>query len=280
MLLTFAKDRILKSFAVLHFMTVAQMTRLFYSNGSGRYVNALLKEFTDHRYLMRQTLPSDIRAGSVPYVYCLAQRGRTYLIRQGYDLATRSSAFRTALHASPFLAHTLAVTDVLIAAILLPTYNRTIELHDIRHDLTLKRLLHGPAVPDGFIDFRIRGTIQQCFLLELDRGTESKLQIQRKLEGLLRLVQPPTVDEPSIYEQLFATTSLTIAFATVSQSEKRLTDLARWTQEVLIRTGSTNEADIFRFAHLSPGTLDPIWFFFAPVWQRLGGTSFLPLMTL
>lgn len=38
-------------------------------------------------------------------------------------------------------------------------------------------------------------------------------------------------------EQLFETTSLTIFYAIVSQPEKRLTDIIRWTDEVLTKTG-------------------------------------------
>jgi hypothetical protein len=278
MLLTSADDRILRSFAVLHFLTAAQTTRLWYSSGSSRYVSARLKNLTDHRYLTRLALSSESRVGSVPYVYFLAQRGSNYLIRLGYDLLRRSTALRTVEHASPFLAHALAVTDVLIAAIRLPKYESSIAVSDIRHDLTLKRLLHGFVVPDGFMDFRLRGTIQQCFLLEVDRGTESKAQIQHKLEGLLRLIQPPTFDTPSVYEQLFATTSLTIVYAIVSQPEKRLEDIIRWTEEMLTKTGYTQERDLFRFVILPEGPVDPAWFFLTPIWRWVAGTSLVPLI--
>src|SRR5689334_14397212 len=105
MVLTYANERILRSFAVLHILKVAQVTRLFYRPGSARYVSALLKNLIDQRYLTRQALPSSIRAGSVPYAYALAPKGRKHLIDIGYDLLRKTSAFQITSHSYRFLEH-------------------------------------------------------------------------------------------------------------------------------------------------------------------------------
>ena len=279
MIISLPEDRILRTFVTLPVLTLGQITRLWYNTGSLPYVGTLCKHLVDGGYLTRQALPSDIRVGSVPYVYGLSQKGKQYLDSLGYDLPGNVSA----LHSYPFLLHALAITDVLIAAVLLPTCNKNITLADIRHDLALKRLIRGYVVPDGFIDFRIHENIQQCLFLELDRGTESKSQIQKKLIGTLRFIQPAVGNGQSMYEQLFHTTSLTIAYAIVAQPEKRLSDIAHWTNEVLAETGNSSEADLFRFANISAVVLDPVWLFLTPIWKQLdnapcGVSGFVPLV--
>lgn len=276
----FPEDRLLRIFVTLPVLTIAQMTRLLYSSGSSRYVSALLKQLTDNHYLTRQALPSTLRVGSVPYVYSLAQRGRSYLVGLGYDLSGRYVVRQTGSRSYPFLAHTLAITDVLIAAMLLPKYNNSLTVADVRHDVTLKGLLHGYVVPDGFMDIRIRDSLQHCFFLELDRGTESKRQLRQKILGLLRLIQPAPGTGQSVYEQIFATTSLTICYAIVAQPEKRLTDMIRWTDEVLTETGNTRERDLFRFVRIPEGPLDPVWFFLTPIWRRIEGASLVSILEL
>ena len=100
----------------------------------------------------------------------------------------------------------MTVNDVLIAASLLPRIASDISLHEMRHELLLKRTMRSVVIPDGWLDFR-RGNEQTCFWLEVDRGTEDVKVFRQKIHSLVTFAK-------SSYQELFATPSITIVFAT------------------------------------------------------------------
>lgn len=195
-----------------------------------------------------------------------------------------------------FLTHTLAVNDFLIAAALLSRQTPDVVLVQMRHERDLKRapvrvtLGHvaigsdsdrqfgqqqhqGVAViPDGWLDFHIKGAAQLCVALELDRGTEEEYAFKRKLRALLAYAAGP-------YQTAFGTDSLTVAFATTAGT-RRAERMRVWCEQVLRTEQQEQEADLFYVTSLPEGELDPQTVFLAPIWARPFANDRVPLVEL
>ena len=262
--LTQADEAILHSFILYPYLTIDQVTRFHYRSGSATYVSTKLKTLAEQKYLFR---PKRLSA-TTPYVYCLGSRGVRFLRRQGVDVLFHPSEHETLSY--PFLQHTLAVNEFLLAASLLPRAYPSITLFAIKHDLTLKCSLKR-VIPDGWMDFR-RGSLQQCIWLELDRGTMEQKRFKKKIADLLAFAMHG-------YEEAFATPSLTIAFATTA-GETRLTNMVTWTQQELAEQRKQEEADLFRFATIPSGALDPTWLFLRANWHVLFHNACTSLLVL
>ena len=246
-----------------------QVCRLHYSPGSFTRVEKLLKELRDHEYLQWDFLPVKRRFGSSPAYYMLAKRGISYLRRMGCDVSLLPYPSEKKQLKSLFIPHTMTVNDFLIAASLLPRVAPDICLCEMRHELLLKRTMKGSVIPDGWLDFR-RGNEQMCFLLEVDRGTEDVKVFREKIRSLVRFAKTG-------YQEVFHTPSITIVFATTAGSV-RYNNMLTWTQQTLFDMHELQEADLFRFAVIPEGDLDPAWLFFEPMWSVPGGVSPLPLL--
>jgi len=257
-----ADEAILHSFILYPYLTIDQITRLHYARGSATYVSTKLKTLLEHKYLFR---PNRLSA-TMPYIYCLGIRGVRFLRIQGVDVSFHPSEHETMSY--PFLQHTLAVNEFLLAASLLPRANPSLTLFAIKHDFTLKRTMRG-VVPDGWMDFRM-GRHQQCIWLELDRGTMEQKRFRRKISNLLAFAMHG-------YEEAFGTPSLTIAFATTA-GETRLKNIVKWTQQELTAQQKTEEADLFRFTTVPTQELDPTWLFCKPIWNCPFATETVSLL--
>ena len=254
-----AHEMILQSLYTYYYLTAKQVCRLHYSPGSFTRVEKLLKELRDNEYLQWDFLPVKRRFGSSPAYYMLAKRGISYLRRLGKDVSLLPYPSEKRQLKSLFIPHTIAVNDFLIAASLLPRVAPDFCLHDMRHELYLKRTIKGAVVPDGWLDFR-RGKEQSCFLLEVDRGTEDIKVFKEKIRSLVHFSK-------TSYQEIFHTPSITIVFATTTNS-LRLQNMLTWTKQTLSEMRETQEADLFRFAAIPEGELDPAWLFFEKVWYR------------
>jgi hypothetical protein len=257
-----ADENILHSFILYPYLTIDQITRLHYKKGSATYVSTKLKTLAYQKYLFR---PHRLSA-TIPYVYCLGIRGVRFLRTQGVDVAFHPSEHESLSY--PFLQHTLAVNEFLLAASQLPRFNPSLTLFEMKHDATLKRMLKG-VIPDGWMDFRI-GRTQQCIWLELDRGTMEQKRFRRKIANLLAFAMHG-------YEEVFGTPSLTIAFATTA-GEHRLKNIIKWTQQELTARKKTEEADLFRFTTVPTHELDPTWLFCQPIWYCPFATDTVSLL--
>jgi hypothetical protein len=244
-------EAILHSFTLYPYLTIDQITRLHYARGSATYVSTKLKTLAYQKYLFR---PHRLSA-TIPYVYCLGIRGVRFLRIQGVDVSFHPSEHENLSY--PFLQHTLAVNEFLLAATQLPRVNLSFTLFEMKHDATLKRMMKG-VIPDGWMDFRM-GRRQQCIWLELDRGTMEQKRLRKKISNLLAFAMHG-------YEEVFGTPSLTIAFATTA-GEPRLSNILKWTQQELTAQHKTEEADLFRFTTVPTQALDPTWLFCKPIWN-------------
>jgi Replication-relaxation len=104
------------------YLTAGQVSRLLYPalHDEDRYAQRNLKKLEDAGYLLRLRALTKPRQGSEPHVFTLARRGRQYLSQLGIETP---GYFRPSEEPDkawrPFMKHTLAAIDVLIAAELL-----------------------------------------------------------------------------------------------------------------------------------------------------------------
>lgn len=229
-------EAMVRAVATFHFLTVEQVTRLFYHHGSLTHVRGKLKRLSDLGYLQRLRVPRT-SAGNPPWVYHLARGGIRALqqsegLERGESLRFRPAEQRE--HAYLFLAHTLAVNDVLIAATLLSRTVPQAVLAELQHERDLRqtpvrvRTSAGESmsvIPDAWLDFHLAQRARMSIVLELDRGTVGQRAFKRKLRGLLAYAAGP-------YQEAFGTSSLTIAIATTA-SASRAKQLRTWCEQVL-----------------------------------------------
>jgi len=196
-----ARDgQIIEAVYQYHYLTVEQVTRLFFSKKSSHYASEYLKRLADNKYLFRFPRPDSTR-GNKLFIYTLASKGITYLKQIGKD---HEVYFRPGDTPPSFehLQHELAVNDFLIAASLLPKCEPLITLADMRHGwqlshTPLKVSVRGETISvvgDGFLDFRYQvgnDTYQTAVWLELDRNSEYSRQLKRKVRGLVQAIISP-----------------------------------------------------------------------------------------
>lgn len=236
------------------YLTARQVQRLRYAAGTTSYVQMKLKLLCEQGLLARFYPPRAGRAGSSPAVYRLATRGRRLLRRAGLGERRIARSVAGEAHSFLFLAHSLAVTDLLIAAELLARSERRVHLagvlteRELRQDPVRVCLPDGSTtsvIPDGWIDMRLDGRRQLAIALEVDRGTTDQARWRRKVSSLLAWADGP-------YQRRFGTPSLTIAVVATPGSERR-ERLLRWTEVELQRRRRIEDADLFRFASLAAG---------------------------
>ncbi len=272
LILTASDDNILRALARYHYLSARQIVRLLYSPGSLSYVQARLKVLCAAGYLRRCFLPRPSRTGSAPLVYALSRRSASLLTRQGIEARATSWRSASQAHSYLFLAHTLAVNDVLISAERLCQLNERFELSAMQHERDLKRRptpvtlddnLTVGVVPDGWLDIRVHlpgGDYQCCLALELDRGTIQQRAWRQKLKALLAWSRGP-------YLNVFGTSALTIAVACTTGPLRRQ-QLLSWTEAELRTLNREEDAALFRFCAESALQLEPETYFLGPGWYR------------
>jgi len=239
------------SFHRYTYLHIEQVTSLHYRRTSAKYVNEVLKRMAENKYLARL----DRQSVNEKIVYCLGIRGIRFLRTLGMEVNSFHPSDH-AQHSHMHMSHWLSTTDFLIAAEQLTRVRPDIELGALYHDLTLKHMLPGRVIPDGFIDFRVSHERTSVWL-ELDRATEEQGDIRRKARAIVEWCN-------QFYTQTFGTQSINIAFAT-TQGDKRGKLLYQWiTQEF----DGERELNWFLFSTLPPGELDPVHTFLHPIWKR------------
>jgi hypothetical protein len=290
-------EQILQAIYTYQYLTLAQITRLFFSAHSQRSKNhagQYLKRLAEEGWLVRFPLPVTHK-GNRAYVYTLAYKGVKYLHTLGFDA---SPSYRQAKPAPSYqhMHHSLCLNDVLVTAAILPKRVPNILLHDMQHDWMLKQKpLHVPSpdtpgngwkrsgtqvasvVPDAWLDFRLclNGiTYQTALFLELDMGSEEQKQVRNKVRGLYHA----SMSEK--YRREFGAQNITIAFATTA-GEKRREQLRQWTKQELSLLQKISDADLFLFTSLPPTSdLDPEWLFLSPIWTTPLTNTPVPLLDL
>jgi len=247
------EEAILKSIYTHYLLTVEQVTRLHYSAGSVRYVSALLKAMAEKNLLIR---PARDHV-SLPYVYMLGKLGMKYLREIREDIISFYPSEHKALSWS-YVRHIIATNDVLIAALKLTLVAPYIEVIELKHDWLLRTELK-TVVPDGWVNFLLNGHTQVCIWLEVDRGTEKEKTFRRKIAVILEFIRYH-------YVETFGTPSVTVAFAT-TERQRRCDAMRVWTEKELSATFNREYDDVFRFATIPTGAVEPNEFFLVSIWK-------------
>ncbi|MER6316228.1 replication-relaxation family protein [Streptomyces sp. NPDC001581] len=267
------------------YVTAAQLGRLLYprARDENRYVQRRLRGLVEADYLLRlRELPTP-RIGSAPHVFTLADKGRRFVSGCGDALPSayyRPSEERAKAEDNPFMEHTLAAVDVLVAAECLCRDFR-VSMPRLLNERQLKRssIRVQPAgrseaprmavIPDAWFELTAVGGDPVSVALELDRGTEGQKQWRRKVACLTAWAEGP-------YRDAFESDNLTVAVAIPSAA--RRDQLSTWTLEELGQNGSPELADIFLFTDASLVTTDPFELFFGLCWYPAGAADPVSLL--
>lgn len=276
-----ADQPVLAGFSRYFYLTAAQVTRLLYASGSHTYAQARLKRLADHGHLQRLFLPRPTRTGSAPLVYTLARKGLNALAEWGREVDRRYRPAEVREFSYLHLVHTLELNDVLIALELLCRHTPHIQIAELRHERELKLapvkvvLPDGSTagvIPDAWVDLRIEGRYQECYTIELDRGTTEGKAWRRKVAALVSYADGP-------YQQAFATTSLTIAIVATPEARRR-DQLLAWTEAELRALGRADASASFRFTAIPAAHARPDEVFLGAAWRTPFGDQDAPLLNL
>jgi len=269
-------DLLLHDLNILQRATAEQLTRLNYKMGMINTVKQRLKDLTDAGYVLPLFHPS-IR---LPYMYALDRKGLNYLQAQGVDVREyfRPSQEEDSAKNFLFREHMLAISDVLIHALLFersePSFGirtllheRFFKNHPIKAVYTRNKSEETKTlVPDCYLEFACTGHEGNediiPVLWELDRGTEDQKFFRRRIRAYVVFLRSRA------FETLFEVKNITVAFAT-TKDHQRVRQMREWARKEL---AATNEpkwlADLFLFTALpeNMGEIEPRHLFLDPVW--------------
>ena len=215
--------------------------------------------------------------------------------------ATKGKRFRPSEEADKgrnpyFLKHTIAVTDVLIAARLLSERVPAIHLSRMYTERELKRKIHVQLPgqtpqgkprfqticiePDASCEFEITETWHEkpqtwvdFFHIEVYRNLPpAEWRYKQKIQGYVY-----AVDE-GWHEAFFHIPALSLAV--IAATEHMAATLKRWTEEVLTDMKRQAEGEWFFFCSLNPATASPEELFLTPIWEQAFSTTKTPLLVL
>jgi Replication-relaxation len=269
-------DLLLRDLNTLQRATAEQLTRLNYKMGMINTVKARLKDLADNRYVLSLSHPS-IR---LPYMYALDRKGLNYLQAQGVDVREyfRPSQEEDTAKNFLFREHILAISDILIHALLFVKSEPSYRVNSMLHERVFKnnpikatytrsgREETKTIVPDAYVEFVYanpsgkKETIP--VLWELDRGTEDQKFFRRRLRAYIVFLRSRT------FETIFNVKSMNVAFAT-TKDHNRVNKMREWAR---LELAVTNEpkwlSGLFLFTALpeNMGEIEPKQVFLDPVW--------------
>jgi hypothetical protein len=270
-------EKILIALAEFDYLTTAQLTRLLYSEKSISFVRKKLAALTHAGFVL--ALPR--RSVTLPRVYTTTSTGSAYAAALGRQDArrVRPADERDKARNLLFLEHSLAVSDVLIAARLLTHTHPGIQLTRLYTQRQLKRKIYVAIPerillePDASCVFTIHGTWEDFFHIEVYRNLPPvEWRFKQKIQGYV------TYAVTGQHEALFATPA--IGIAVIAQKDEITATLKRWTEDVLQKTALPDQAGLFFFCSLDPGTASPEELFLSPGWEQPFSTAKTPLLML
>ena len=298
LVLTPREEEILRAVSVYRFMTVQDITHLFFARGSVTYARQLLsrlcggRDGQEREYLFRFPLPSP-RRGSPENVYTLGSAGREFLESLGQTVAWDARPSTTGRLSHSFLSHQLLLTRAVCAASYWCRVRHLFSLVNVRLSYELARhpLLSQStnssgergrslaALPDAWLLLeRVADSVHFPLLLEVDRATEYQEQFRAHVKARLAFIRSGD------YTEVFQTPAVLICYLTTGQSaghrETRVKTMAAWTQDVLTEMQMERWAGIFRFTSVVYDTLyeDAHTLFEKPVWYRPDSPTPVPLL--
>jgi hypothetical protein len=278
-----AKHKIINDLAAFHYLTVSQlMTVEEYKESARSYIHKEVNELVADGYLL--ALPRQIV--SQPRLYTLTTKGQKFAAVLGnapYKRYRKGEELERGENVS-FVAHTIAVTDILIAAQLLAKKVPAIRLNRMLTERELKRTIYVPVPgerttqrkiciePDGAVDFTIQDAWQDFYYLEVYRHHLNKLRFQHKIQGYVTSLLS------GLHERLFHTSAMSVAV--IATTDKLKETLKQWAEEALLAMVRQDAGDRFFFCHLDTATASPEEIFLSPVWEQAFSTDKTPLLML
>jgi hypothetical protein len=258
------QEKILLALAEYEYLTAEQLTRLLYAPASLTHVRDLLRAFAAESLVL--VLPSPTVTS--PKIYTLASKGSSIL---GKHQRIRPSE---EMDKTPtFLAHSLAVNDLLISAVLLAREVAGIRLSRMIFERELRGTLEAPLVPDAAVEFLLQDRQgvrwRYFFQVELYRYLPKKERFQKKVLGYVDLAGSGKQQER------FGTTALAVAVCCPGEGGLART-LKGWTEEVLAKQPEEGQ----RFFFGSSDTAKPSELYLAPCWYRAFASDPTPLLLL
>ncbi len=269
-------DLLLHNLNTLQRATAEQLTRLNYKMGMINTVKQRLKDLTDNRYVLPLSHPS-IR---LPYMYALDRKGLNYLQGQGVDVREyfRPSQEEDSAKNFLFREHMLAISDILIHALLFVKSEPSYRIAAMQHERVFKntpikatytrnnREETKTLVPDAYLAFACTSPsgkeVHIPVLVELDRGTEDQKFFRRKIRAYIVFLKSRA------FKTLFSIENITVAFAT-TRNHNRIRQMREWTRKELALTSEPSWlGQLFLFTSLpeNMGDIEPRQLFLDPVW--------------
>ena len=284
-----ADEVILLALARFHYLTAAQVSRLFYPTmrDRNREAQRRTKDLADAGYILRLGALPKPTYGKRPNVCTLTDKGRKYVQGLGASVRPyfRPAEEKRAYENSPFMRHTVAAIDVLVSAerlcldydVSCPRMLTERDLKQTALRVNVPASEKGQAVrtvaviPDGWFQLEAGEEPPMSIAVELDRATEEQKIWRQKVAAYSAWAAD---DGP--YAEAFETNTLTIAV--VCPDERRCKMLIDWTLRELRLRGQEELADFFLFTHASPETTKPYDFFFSSLWIGAERKGLLPLL--
>lgn len=280
-----ADARLLHALLRHHFLMPSQVCRLLFGEGSLTHVYDRLRRLAQGGHVQALPMLRPQPRGCARLVYTLARSGLAHLVDLGVAIPPEFRLHEPKRHSYLYYDHAVALSDILVAAEVLPRIAPQLELEVLIHDRELARrpvLVPGAGtarhalVPDGYLSFRVSlsdGTAARFpVAVEIDRGTVDRRAWQARARAYLAGYG----DGHGPLLTAFGVESLTVGI--VAPDDARRDQLADWLASVLREAGRSDLGDLFLLTSADPAALSPDELFLAPVWREsLEGTA-LPLV--
>jgi hypothetical protein len=223
-----------------HYLTVEQVM-LLTGRSSLRSSQHRLRELADAGFVLKHDRRSSNVLRPLRAAWSLTTKSKTYL--EGADMIVLPPR----LPRPYILDHTLGINEVLIRARTLEQTTENVELLEWHHDRELRTWRPTLSViPDGFMHFAVttaEGRDSFPILLEMDMGTMDRRRWQEKVKRYLQFFAGE-------FQTIFHTDAATVAVV-VGDTDKRVTDLRRWTEWELGRLQAKASGEVFYFTQLT-----------------------------
>jgi hypothetical protein len=278
-------EKSLAFLAIFGYLTAEQLRKVAgYQPKSLRVVRQKLNSLVAAGFVI--TLPG--RFVTQPRVYTLTATGYTYASALGIEQArrVRPSEERDKARNRLFIEHTLAVSEVLIAAWRLSETVPGIVLTRIITERELKRKIYVAIPekiciePDASCEFTITTTVdtkqlrwQDFFHIEVYRTLPpADWRFKQKVMGYVTSV------DTGQHEALFQTPALSLAV--FCHTDSQAATLKQWTEEALTDMHLPEEGERFFFRNIAGSSASPEELFLSPLWERAFSTTKTPLLVL
>jgi hypothetical protein len=273
-------EEILLALLTYHLLTSQQITRLLRPKTPGNLttIQTRLRQLTQEKYVLADPLPT--KRGPRPNVYALALKGRRHVAAVGYTVTKHYESGELA-RLTYTKQHILELNDFLITAATLPSFEPSITMTDLQHDLDLQQQplewIDGQGKlrilkPDALLQFHHAqpdGRERHYLLwIELDRGHHSPDKFQKQLADRFEFFVR------GYHTTLLHRRGLTVLFVT-PQGEARVAAMRSLARKLFPAVSLTSaENQLFKFASVPPlmqPQPSPLTVFCEPYWLTAYG---------